>query len=41
MGNRSKNKSGEKGFYVEPTVIEVFSNDCKINQEKFLGQLLL
>ena len=39
-GNRVKVKGGEKGFYVEPTVIEVFSNDCKINQEEIFGPVV-
>ena len=39
-GNRVKIKGGENGFYVEPTVIEVFSNDCKINQEEIFGPVV-
>ncbi|MCL4140733.1 UNVERIFIED_CONTAM: hypothetical protein GTU68_033297, partial [Idotea baltica] len=30
----------EKGFYLEPTVIEVQSNDCRINQEEVFGPVV-
>ena len=30
----------EKGYYLEPTVIEVDSNDCKLNQEEIFGPVV-
>ena len=39
-GNRVKVKGGEKGFMLNLSVIEVFSNDCKINQEEIFGPVV-
>lgn len=30
----------ENGYYLEPTVIEVESNDCKLNQEEIFGPIV-
>ena len=30
----------ENGYYLEPTIIEVSSNDCKINQEEIFGPIV-
>jgi hypothetical protein len=30
----------ENGYYLEPTVIEVTSNDCKLNQEEIFGPVV-
>jgi aminomuconate-semialdehyde/2-hydroxymuconate-6-semialdehyde dehydrogenase len=30
----------ENGYYLEPTVIEVESNDCKLNQEEIFGPVV-
>ena len=30
----------EKGYYLEPTIIEVSSNDCKLNQEEIFGPVV-
>jgi len=40
-GGRSLNVQGyEKGYYMEPTVIEVTSNDCNLNQEEIFGPVV-
>ncbi len=36
-GNRVKVKGLENGYYLEPTVIEVFDNQCRVNQEEIFG----
>lgn len=33
-------KSHEKGYYLEPTIIEVNSNDCQLNQEEIFGPVV-
>ncbi len=33
-------KNYENGYYLEPTIIEVNSNDCKLNQEEIFGPVV-
>ena len=40
-GGQRMNVDGfENGYYLEPTVIEVSSNDCKLNQEEIFGPVV-
>jgi len=39
-GNRVTIIDYEDGYYLEPTVIEVQSNDCKLNQEEIFGPVV-
>lgn len=39
-GNRVAVANFENGYYLEPTVIEVTSNDCKLNQEEIFGPVV-
>ncbi|ARN78816.1 2-hydroxymuconic semialdehyde dehydrogenase [Nonlabens spongiae] len=39
-GSRVTVKDFEEGYYLEPTVIEVSSNDCKLNQEEIFGPVV-
>ncbi len=39
-GSRVTVKNFEEGFYLQPTVIEVSSNDCKLNQEEIFGPVV-
>ena len=39
-GNKVTVKGYEDGYYLEPTVIEVSSNDCKLNQEEIFGPVV-
>jgi aminomuconate-semialdehyde/2-hydroxymuconate-6-semialdehyde dehydrogenase len=39
-GNRITVAGYENGYYLEPTVIEVTSNDCKLNQEEIFGPVV-
>jgi len=39
-GNRITLKGNENGYYLEPTVIEVKSNDCRLNQEEIFGPVV-
>lgn len=39
-GNRVLLQDYEHGYYLEPTVIEVPSNDCRINQEEIFGPVV-
>lgn len=39
-GNEVNVKDYENGYYLEPTVIEVESNDCRINQEEVFGPIV-
>ena len=39
-GNRVTVTDYKSGYYLEPTVIEVDSNDCRINQEEVLGPVV-
>ncbi|KAB1154702.1 aldehyde dehydrogenase [Tenacibaculum aiptasiae] len=33
-------EGSEKGYYLQPTIIEVQSNDCKLNQEEIFGPVV-
>ena len=39
-GNRVKVKGNENGYYLEPTIIEVESDACRINQEEIFGPVV-
>jgi|SRR5690625_170677 len=39
-GNPVKVENHENGYYLEPTIIEVDSNDCKLNQEEIFGPVV-
>lgn len=39
-GNRVIVKDYENGYYLEPTVIEIESNECRINQEEVFGPVV-
>ncbi|RXJ46140.1 aldehyde dehydrogenase [Gelidibacter gilvus] len=39
-GNKVHLKDYENGYYLEPTVIEVTSNDCRANQEEIFGPVV-
>jgi len=39
-GKRVLVEGYEGGYYLEPTVIEVTSNDCKLNQEEIFGPVV-
>lgn len=39
-GNSILIEGHESGYYLEPTVIEVQSNDCKLNQEEIFGPVV-
>jgi len=39
-GDRVTIAGFENGYYLEPTVIEVQSNDCKLNQEEIFGPVV-
>src|SRR5690554_4728428 len=39
-GNRVKVEGLEGGYYLEPTVIEIFNNDCRVNQEEIFGPVV-
>ncbi len=39
-GNKVNVKNNEDGYYFEPTIIEVNSNDCRINQEEIFGPVV-
>ena len=39
-GNRVSVKGFEKGYYLEPTVIEVFGANCRVNQEEIFGPVV-
>ncbi len=39
-GNRVSVKGFENGYYLEPTVIEVFDNQCRVNQEEIFGPVV-
>ena len=39
-GNRVTVKGFENGYYLEPTVIEVFDNQCRVNQEEIFGPVV-
>lgn len=39
-GNRVIVNGLENGYYLEPTVIEVFDNNCRVNQEEIFGPVV-
>lgn len=39
-GNPVKVPGHENGYYLEPTIIEVATNDCKLNQEEIFGPVV-
>lgn len=39
-GNKVTVKSFENGYYLEPTVIEVQNNECRVNQEEIFGPVV-
>ncbi len=39
-GNRVKVKDFENGYYLEPTVIEIFDYQCRVNQEEIFGPVV-
>ena len=39
-GNRVKVKGFENGYYLEPTVIEVATDECRVNQEEIFGPVV-
>lgn len=42
FGGKAKKLSGEyaNGWYIEPTIIEGLSNDCRVNQEEIFGPVV-
>ncbi len=39
-GNTVTVEGSENGYYLEPTVIEVNNNDCRVNQEEIFGPIV-
>ncbi len=39
-GDRVEVSGSENGYYLQPTIIEVTSNDCKLNQEEIFGPVV-
>jgi aminomuconate-semialdehyde/2-hydroxymuconate-6-semialdehyde dehydrogenase len=39
-GNKVTVKGYENGYYLEPTVIEVATNECRVNQEEIFGPVV-
>lgn len=39
-GNTVSVKGSENGYYLEPTVIEVYDNKCRVNQEEIFGPVV-
>lgn len=39
-GNKVEVKGSEKGYYLQPTIIEVKDNKCKLNQEEIFGPVV-
>lgn len=39
-GNRVTIKDYENGYYLEPTIIEVETDDCRVNQEEIFGPVV-
>lgn len=39
-GNRVIVKNLENGYYLEPTIIEVFDDQCRVNQEEIFGPVV-
>jgi len=40
-GNKVTVKDYENGYYLEPTVIEIATDECRVNQEEIFGPVLL
>ena len=39
-GNKVEVNGSEKGYYIQPTIIEVFDNKCRLNQEEIFGPVV-
>lgn len=39
-GNRVQVKGYENGYYLEPTIIETFDHECRVNQEEIFGPVV-
>ncbi len=39
-GNKIEVKENEQGYYLQPTIIEVTDNQCKLNQEEIFGPVV-
>ncbi|MCI2230066.1 aldehyde dehydrogenase [Polaribacter sp. MSW13] len=39
-GSKVVVEGNEKGYYLQPTIIEVFDNQCKLNQEEIFGPVV-
>ena len=39
-GNKVEVKGSEEGYYLQPTIIEVFDNNCRLNQEEIFGPVV-
>ncbi len=39
-GNKVEVEGFEKGYYLQPTIIEVFDNKCSLNQEEIFGPVV-
>ncbi|MFK8060612.1 MAG: aldehyde dehydrogenase [Polaribacter sp.] len=39
-GNRVEVKNSENGYYLQPTIIEVSDNNCRLNQEEIFGPVV-
>ncbi|MEE9408681.1 MAG: aldehyde dehydrogenase [Polaribacter sp.] len=39
-GNKVKVKGSENGYYLQPTIIEIESNQCRLNQEEVFGPVV-
>lgn len=39
-GNRVKVEGYENGYYLEPTIIETFDHECRVNQEEIFGPVV-
>ena len=39
-GERVSVENGKNGYYMQPTIIEVSSNDCVLNQEEIFGPVV-
>ena len=39
-GNKVRVEGSEKGYYLQPTIIEVKSNQCRLNQEEIFGPVV-
>ncbi len=39
-GNQLTIEGAENGYYMEPTIIEVATDDCRVNQEEIFGPIV-